>query len=414
MSNSKYLVKDLPPVVKSLGWVSLFTDAASDMIYPLLPAFLRSLGAGGRWLGIMEGVAEAVGSLVKWRAGALSDRAGRKRFVLFGYGVSTFVRPLLSLAMSPWQVVLIRTTDRLGKGVRSAPRDALLAGAVAPERRAMAYGFHRMMDNLGAVIGPLMAFSLARFFDWTPRSIFAFAIVPGIVALLTIVFGVIEDPPKAGRRPEGHTDTEPTVAEVAPEAKAAKPPVEAPLPRSVKVYLAAVAIFSLGASADSFLLLRLSNQGLGDAWLPIAWLTLNLAKSATNIPGGRISDRLGHRRTLLVAWSLYAAVYALLPFATSYALTWGLMLVYAAYYGLSEGAEKALVADLAPPESRGRAFGALHAVTGLAVLPANAVFGALFDASPSYAFWTSAGCAALGAGMLAATVKREATGGRAA
>jgi MFS family permease len=262
----------------------------------------------------------------------------------------------------------------------------------------MAYGFHRMMDNLGAVIGPLMAFSLARFFDWTPRSIFAFAIVPGIVALLTIVFGV----------------QEPKVAEVAPEAKATEPAVEAPLPGSVKVYLAAVAVFSLGASADSFLLLRLSKQGLGDAWLPIAWLTLNLAKSVTNIPGGRISDRLGHRRTLLVAWSLYAAVYALLPFATSYALTWGLMLVYAAYYGLSEGAEKALVADLAPPESRGRAFGALHAVTGLAVLPANAVFGALFDASPSYAFWTSAGCAALGAGMLAATAKGAATGGRAA
>lgn len=397
VSNSKYLVKNLPPVVKSLGWVSLFTDAASDMIYPLLPAFLRSLGAGGQWLGIMEGVAEGVGSLVKWRAGALSDRTGRKRFVLFGYGLSTFVRPLLALAMSPWHVVLIRATDRVGKGVRSAPRDALLAGSVEPERRAMAYGFHRMMDNLGAVIGPLIAFALARFFDATPRFIFAFALLPGIVALLTIVFGVREPAAPAA----------PPEAEV--EAKR-----DAPLPASVKVYLVAVAIFSLGASADSFLLLRLSKQGLADAWLPIAWLTLNAAKSATNIPGGRISDRIGHRRTLLVAWSLYAAVYALLPFATTYALTWVLMLVYAAYYGLSEGGEKALVAELAPPESRGRAFGALHAVTGLAVLPANAVFGALFDASPTYAFWTSAACAGVGAGVLALTARRGATAGRAA
>ncbi|HEX7601695.1 MAG TPA: MFS transporter [Polyangiaceae bacterium] len=397
MSDFKYLVNGLPPVVKRLGWVSLFTDAASDMIYPLLPAFLRSLGAGGQWLGIMEGVAEAVGSLVKWRAGALSDRGGRKRFVLLGYGVSTFVRPLLAFAMSPWQVVLIRATDRVGKGVRSAPRDALLAGAVEPERRAMAYGFHRMMDNLGAVIGPLMAFSLARFFDATPRTIFAFALLPGIVALLTIVFGVREPAPPA------------VLPETREEGKQA-----APLPSSVKVYLVAVGIFSLGASADSFLLLRLSKQGLGDAWLPIAWLTLNLAKSATNIPGGRISDRIGHRRTLLVAWSLYAAVYALMPFATSYALTWALMLVYAAYYGLSEGGEKALVAELAPAESRGRAFGALHAVTGLAVLPANAVFGALFDASPRYAFWTSAACAAVGAGVLAVTARRGTTAGRAA
>jgi MFS family permease len=182
----------------------------------------------------------------------------------------------------------------------------------------------------------------------------------------------------------------------------------------VKVYLGAVAIFSLGASADSFLLLRLSKQGLGDAWLPIAWLTLNLAKSATNIPGGRISDRIGHQRTLLIAWSLYAAVYALLPFATSYAVTWGVMLVYGAYYGLSEGGEKALIAELAPPEARGRAFGALHAVTGLAVLPANAVFGALFDASPAYAFWTSAGCAALGAAVLAVTAKLAPSAGKAA
>ena len=393
-------MRDLPPVVKSLGWVSFFTDAASDMIYPLLPAFLRSLGAGGQWLGIMEGVAEAVGSLVKWRAGALSDRAGRKRFVLLGYSVSTFVRPLLSLAMSPWQVVLIRATDRLGKGVRSAPRDALLAGAVEPERRAMAYGFHRMMDNLGAVVGPLMAFSLAHFFDVAPRTIFALALVPGIVALLTIVFGVREKPAEA------------PASEAAAKAKDdAKP---APLPRSVKVYLVAVAIFSLGASADSFLLLRLSKQGLGDAWLPIAWLTLNLAKSATNIPGGRLSDRIGHRRTLLIAWVLYAAVYALLPFATSYAVTWGVMIVYGAYYGLSEGGEKALVAELAPAASRGRAFGALHAVTGLAVLPANAVFGALFDASPSYAFWTSAGCAAAGAGVLAVTSRSTLSADRAA
>ena len=161
----------LPPVVWALGWVSLFTDAATDLIYPLLPAFLKSLGAGGGALGIVEGVAESVGAFVKWQAGSRSDRFARKKpFVVVGYAIATFVRPLLALAMAPWHVVLIRTVDRFGKGIRAAPRDAIVTSAVNPENRAAAFAFHQMMDNSGAVIGPLVAFVLTRVLNMELRS----------------------------------------------------------------------------------------------------------------------------------------------------------------------------------------------------------------------------------------------------
>jgi len=377
----------LPKAVWRLGWVSLFTDVATEMSYPLLPAFLATMGAAGQWLGIVEGVAESVGAFVKYFAGAASDRAPvRKPYVVFGYTLSSLVRPLLSLAIAPWQVVALRASDRVGKGIRSAPRDALLAAAISPEARAYAFGFHQMMDNIGAVIGPLVAFTLARMAGLSLRAIFAAAIVPGLVAVATLAFGVRE------------TVTPPTTK---------KEGARAPIDPRVKRYLAAVAVFSLGASADTFLLLRLSRQGLADAWLPIAWLSLNAMKALTNLPGGRLADRIGHKWTLLGGWTLYAAAYAMFPFAQTITQTWTVMLGYGFYYGLTEGAEKALLTELTPREQRGRAFGALHAITGAAILPANAVFGALFDAHPERAFLMGATCAGLGALMLLVLTRKN-------
>ena len=366
----------IPGIVKRLGWVSLLTDSASEMIYPLLPAFLKSLGAGALALGSMEGVAESVSALVKWWAGARSDRAARlKPFVVAGYSVATFVRPLLAFAMSPLHVVLLRATDRVGKGLRSAPRDALLTAAVPKERRGAAFGFHRMMDNTGAVIGPLLAFLLARTFGWSLRAIFAAAIVPGLVAL-AVLFTVRE-------------------ADAAPRVPKAEAPVvvSVPLSKPVRSYLAVVMIFTLGASADSYLLLRMMDLGLRAAWVPLAWLSLCAAKAATNVAGGHISDRFGRRPTLAVAWVVYAAAYALFPLTNSLVLSWILLVAYGSYYGLAEGGEKAIVADLARPEERGRAFGAFHAVTGLAVLPANLLFGSLYGAHPAWAFGVGSACA---------------------
>jgi MFS family permease len=381
-------VRQLPPLVRRLAWVSFFTDASSDMIYPLLPAFLVSLGAGAAALGIVEGVAESTSALVKWWTGRLSDRAPRRKpFVVGGYAVATFARPLLSLVVAPWQVVLVRTVDRFGKGLRSAPRDALVAAVITPERRGIAFGFHRAMDNAGAVLGPAIAFVLASALGWPIRWIFAAAIVPGLFALGTLVFGV----------------KEPAPAPETSRAKSSGAGTERLDPRVVRYFLA-VAVFTLAASADSFLLLRLIDLGLDAAWAPLAWLTLNAVKALTNVPGGHLSDRIGRRRTLLLAWLLYGAIYLAFPFTRSVALTWALVLVYGGYYGLAEGGEKALVADLSPPGQRGAAFGALHAITGFAVLPANLLFGLLYKRDPAWAFSVTGGLALLAAGLLAITV----------
>jgi MFS family permease len=268
----------------------------------------------------------------------------------------------------------------VGKGIRTAPRDALVAHAVPAERRGYAFGFHNMMDNLGAVGGPLLAFVLARGLGWPLRVIFAATLLPGLLAVATIVWGVREEPA-----------SEPTALR-APAAEA-RPAGPAALPAPLRAYLVIVALFTLGASADSFLMLRMGDLGLAPQWIPIAWVSLNACKALLNIPGGWISDRFGRRRTQVAGWVVYGAAYALFPMTRSVAITWALLVAYGSYYGLTEGGEKALVADLAPPHLRGRAFGALHAVTGIVVLPANALFGALYAHHVELAFWASSACA---------------------
>ena len=376
--------KRFPETVLRFGWAAFFTDVATEMAYPLLPAFLISLHAGAAALGVMEGTAECIASLVKWWSGKRSDRTAKKPLVVAGYTIATFVRPALALVQSPAQVVVVRSIDRIGKGVRAAPRDALVAASVGPENRAAAFGFERMMDNLGAVAGPVIAFSLAKI-GVSLRWIFGVTFFPGLVAIL-IVLGVRE----AARNP----------AEKPADPESAK---TGSLSRDVKTYLAIVVLFSLGASADSFLILRLLDLGLPIALSPIVWLSLNASKSALNLPGGKLADRFGKKRMLAIAWLIYAAAYALFPMTNSVALTWALVVGYGAYYGLAEGGEKALVAELASKEDRGRAYGALNSVTGFAVLPANALFGYLYSAHISWAFGLSAACAGLAAVLLAST-----------
>ncbi len=404
----------LPEVVRRLGWVSLFTDASGDMVYPLIAPFLRSMGAGGAVLGVLEAVSEGVSALVKWKSGAWADRRDRKWLVVIGYTLATLARPVIGFATVPWHVIALRSTDRIGKGVRAAPRDAILAAAIDPAHRAQAFGFHNMMDNIGAVVGPLMAFALARFLEWTPREIFKFSIVPGMLAVLVLVVGVHDRPEKSPKTaPETETGAGTGTATEAATTGAGTGTgtgtgtatgTEASLSPALKRYLAALFVFTLGASADSFLLLQLAKLGLSTPLIPVAWLTLNATKAATNMPGGRIADRMGHKRTLVVAWTLYAIVYALFPWMKTPASAWALMLVYGAYYGLSEGTEKAIVVELAPLVQRGRALGAMHALTGIATVLANIAFGLMFDWNASIAFWMGAAFAMLGAVVLAVTV----------
>ena len=381
----------IPPVVVRLGLVSFFTDAASEMIYPLLPALLKSFGAASIWLGAMEGIAEALSAAVKYRMGPITDRArAKKPLVLAGYGLATFSRPLLALAFAGWHVVFLRSLDRIGKGIRGVPRDALLAESVAAEAYATAFSFHRAMDNAGSVLGPILAFVLLRGFDLPIRTVIALAVLPGIVSIAVLLLGVKE--PKA----EVHE------TKVADRGGA--------LPTDVKRYLAVLALFTLGASADSFLLLRAVDLGMPEAFTPLLWLALSASKALSNVPGGRLADRFGRRGTVVAAWLLYAVAYGSLAFVTNRWTFATIVVAYGAYYGLGEGTEKAILAERTPKEIRGRAFAAMHALTGLAVLPANLLFGVLYRVEPAYAFATSAGCAALAAALLLVVVPGQAPG----
>ncbi len=356
------------------------------MIYPLLPAFLTGvLGVGAVALGALEGFAEAVASLLKVLSGRWSDKfAKRKAPTLLGYTVSGLARPFIGVAAAFWQVLSLRLLDRVGKGIRSAPRDALIADLVPPEMRGRAYGFTRALDHLGAVIGPLLAAGILLLAPGNLRLVFGLAAIPIVGALLVLIFFVKEP------------------AVVVKKATLTK----GPLRPVFWQYLACVFLFTLGNSSDAFLLLRAQELGVSLALIPILWSAFHVVKSATSTPGGRLSDRWGRRRTLLLGWGWYALVYAGFAYAGTPLHVWGLFLIYGVYYGLTEGVERAFVADLVGDANRGYAFGWFHLTVGLAALPASLIFGALYQAYGAHvAFLTGAGLAVLAAVAMGGLVK---------
>ncbi len=385
-------LRALPPEVWLLGGVSLLSDAASDLVYPLLPKLVGTLGAGAFVLGVMEGVAELLAAFVKIWAGRANDRGvSRAALVVGGYGLAALARPLMAVAFSPLQIVGIRVVDRVGKGLRSAPRDAILAAATPPRHRGLSFGLHRAMDNLGAVVGPLLALLLLGPLHFGLRAAIAAAAAPGALSVL-LAWIVI-------RRTRQQA---PTAVEV---AEGADPALERePIGKGPRALLVATGCFALGASADSFLMARLGDLGLGLAWIPVAWITLQAGKSALNVPGGAIADRLGPRRVLLASWIVYVLAYVLFARAPTWGWFWAALPLYAIHYGLGEGAEKSLMTRLAPERARGTAYGVQHAVHGVALLPANVLFGWLYQHSAPLAFELSAALAALGAAVLLATV----------
>jgi len=374
-----------------LGVVSLATDASSDMIYPLLPMFLTALGASAGTLGAIEGAAEGVAALLKMVSGRLADRAQRRKpLTVFGYAISSTVRPLAALAMAPWHILAVRLADRVGKGVRSSPRDALVADVTPPAQRGRAYGFHRAMDNSGAVIGPLFATALLTVGNVSVRHIFLIAAIPGVIAMLSLLFGVVE--PDVDTRPVA----KPT-ANVNANVNA----------NALTRYLVVLAVFSLGNASDAFILLRARQLGVAASFIPSLWMLHNLIKALLSTPAGALSDRLGRRRLIVVGWALYAASYLGFGFAGAAWQAWALMVLYGVYYALSEGTEKALVADLAGAARRGRAFGAYYAVIGLSALPASFGFGVLVDRFGARLPFTVAASLAAAASVLLALLVPE-------
>lgn len=421
--------------VIALGLVSLFTDAASEMIYPLVPIYVALLGSGAIVLGVIEGVAETTAALLKLVSGIISDKIGkRKLLVVLGYGISTLIRPFTGVVTAAWQIVLVRLGDRIGKGIRTAPRDALIAASIDPRARGKAYGFHRAMDHAGAVLGPVLALVslillvlVFKIQDTLPilRWTFIFAIVPGLPAILALIFLVQEkkDPITSAQKFSFSLK---------------------PFDKNFLTYLSIVTLFSLGNSSDAFLLFRVQealhhSQALSSAiyalpiigemvhrfgtpdtqqklieilFLPLVWAFFHVIKVIFSTPLGALSDRIGRKIVINLGWAIYAGVYLAfafldwLPEVWQIAATFVLFAIYALYYAFSEGAEKAFVADLVKPELRGSAFGLFSFATGLAALPASILFGFLYNIfGATVAFGTGAVLAGVSMILFAGLVK---------
>lgn len=351
----------------ALGVVSLFNDISSEMIYPLLPLFITSvLGAGASVLGAIEGVAEAFLSLTNLSSGYLSDKIEiKKPFILVGYLAANMARPLIGATSTWWQVLMLRSTDRVGKGIRTPSRDGLIALSVPLEARGAAFGFQRGMDNAGAFLGPLVAFVFLTHWQ-NLRSLFFMAALPGVIVVLVVLIWVREgvdpsDLPKGG--PSLQSDGN----------------ASGVLNRDLLFYLSAISLFSLGNSSDAFLMLKANELGFSITIIPLLWMALHLSRALFSLPGGMIADRWGRRKALMAGWSLYGATY--LGFALTYSCRAFslLLIIYGLYFGLTEGAERALLSELIPSRAMGRGFGWFHGTRGFSLLSGNLLFGFIWQ-----------------------------------
>lgn len=367
----------LKPQVILLGLISLLNDSSSEMIYPLLPIFLTTtLGASPAVVGLIEGAADGLASILKLIAGTISDRMPRRKpLIVGGYALAAASRALIGLASSWPAVLTARLIDRTGKGIRSAPRDALIAEVTPPEQRGRAFGFHRALDHTGAIVGPLLALLFLNVLHVPMRTLFLIAVIPGAIGVALLIALLREEP----RTPRDVT---------LPIA------AKTPLPRKLWGALAAIALFSLANSSDVFLILQAHAAGVTTAMLPALWAAHHVIKSLFSTRAGALSDRLDRRRLLTLGWLIYAIIYFIFPMAHSLLFFVILFVVYAVPFTLTEGAERAWISDLVPADARGKSFGYYYLVTGLGVLAGTALFGAIWEhASPRAAFFTGAALA---------------------
>ena len=367
--------KSIGGTVIVFGFVSFLTDVSSDMVYPLLPLFLTTqIGASVAFVGLVEGFAESTAAFFMLGAGVWADRIkDRTRLVLGGYGLSAVTKPLMALARSSWAVLWVRFFDRVGKGVRGSPRDALIADAVDPALRGRAYGFHRSMDNAGAVLGPILAAVLLATWVSDLRTLFWIAAIPGFFAVALIAWKVREVSDTQRTRRVG----EPFRFK-APEGK-------------LRVFLVILSVFILSCSSDAFLLLRATELGVSKKLLPILWMIFNLVKALLTYPLGSLSDKIGRRRIILTGWVIYAVVYFCFAYARETWQAWALFAAYGLFYAFTEGSERAFLADTADPSDRGQAFGWYYFIVGMGSLPASLLFGALWQIGGSRLAFTVSG-----------------------
>jgi MFS family permease len=380
----------LKPQVRLLSFVSLLNDSASEMIYPLLPVFLTSvLGATPVTIGVIEGAADGLASILKLVAGSVSDKLPRRKpLVVAGYALAAASRALIAAA-GRWPTVLTaRLIDRTGKGIRSAPRDAIIADVTPAADRGHAFGFQRALDHTGAVVGPLLALFFLNLLHVPMRTLFMIAVIPGAIGVVILLF--LKEEPRNSRISEG-------------------PALEAsvPLPSRFWLAIAAVALFSLANSSDAFLILQAHASGVSTAMLPALWAAHHVIKSLFSTRAGALSDRVDRRLLLVAGWCCYALIYVIFPFARSLWFFVVLFVLYAIPFTLSEGAERAWISDLVPAEGRGKSFGIYYLANGLCVLAGTILFGEIYQhIAPRAAFWTGAGLA-LGAAAAVMIVPRR-------
>jgi MFS family permease len=413
------LTRGISRNVVALGLVSLFTDISSEMLVYVIPLYLANvLLAPAAVIGLIEGVAESTASVLKLISGALSDRLSRRR-LLVGIGYSTsVVAKLLYLVAVAWPVVLLgRVGDRFGKGIRTSPRDALIADSTAPEFRGAAYGLHRAMDTTGAFAGVLIAAAVIWAIEGNSslltgdafRILVLLALVPGVLAIVTIFVGV-RDVGKPRPAASAVATTAPASAPISPVGLARTIVGGVSewrlFPRQFWLFVLASGLFTLGNSSDAFLALRSQNLGLTLLALLLTIVAFNATNAIVAWPAGALSDRIGRRGLIATAWLIYAACYAGFAVANSAVWVVPLWIGYGTYYALSEGVGKAMVADLAPTELRATAFGILNATQGLMILPASVIAGLLWSViAPPAPFWFGSACAAAAVVLLLVTVR---------
>ncbi len=377
------------------GLVSFFMDVSSEMIYPLVPLFLANvLGVNKSVIGLIEGIAESTASLLKVFSGWFSDRIGNRKWLMAaGYGISTFSRPIVALATGWHQVMGSRFIDRFGKGVRTAPRDAIIAESSEKTHLGRAFGFHRSMDTMGAVVGPALAFFLLGLFSNNYRWLFWLSMIPGVIAVLLIIFFITEKKRTPAAYPERpkltlrHFDWK------------------------FKLFVAIATLFAIGNSSDVFLILRAQQAGIPAIMIPVVYLLFNLIYSLSAIPAGAAADRFGKKRVILLGFVLFAILYYGFAVAGDAGTIWVLFAFYGLFMGLTEGIQKAFLATIIPQDFKATAFGVFNTAVGIAALPASLIGGWLWDhISPSATFYfgaTTAGLSAVLFGIFIAAVRKN-------
>ena len=367
-------IKDLPRNVWAVGLTSFFMDVSSEMVINILPLFLSNvLGVKTNIIGLIEGIAEATASILKLFSGWLSDKmGGRKWLAVAGYGLSAIVKPFFYIASS-WELIAgVRWADRVGKGIRTAPRDALVADSVTAETRGLAFGFHRAMDTAGAMVGILIAVVVVWLAQKntldlskpTFQTVVLISLLPALLAVLSLVLGA-KDVPVKGQR-------------ATPKFSLRS------MGRPFSIFLVIVSIFTLGNSSDAFLVLRAQNLGISVIGILIMLVMFNLIYSLISTPAGSLSDRIGRRRLIIGGWLVYAVIYFGFALAQSAWQVWLLYVVYGLYYGMAYGSANALVADLVPDNLRGTAYGTYNAVIGLLAFPSSLIAGILWQGAGAW------------------------------